>query len=97
MPIAATWMDLEILLLREIKADKEICGVTFMWNPKNANELNFKTERVSQTQKTDLHLPKGKGVERKIRNLGLIDILLYIKQINNRVYCIAQGTIFSIF
>ena len=50
MPIAATWMGLEILLLREIKSDKEICGITYMQNQKNsANELNFKTERVSQT------------------------------------------------
>ena len=64
MPIAATWMDLEILLLREIKSDKEVCGIIYMWNQENANELNFKTVRVSQTQKTDLHLPKGKEVER---------------------------------
>ena len=33
-----------------------------MWNLKNdTNELIYKTETDSQTQKTNLWLPKGKG------------------------------------
>ena len=34
-----------------------------MWNLKNdTNELIYKTKTDSQTQKTNLWLPKGKGV-----------------------------------
>ena len=32
-----------------------------MWNLKNTNESIYKTETDSQTQKTNLWLPKGKG------------------------------------
>ena len=36
--------------------------ITYMWNLKNnTNELIYKTEIDSQTQKTNLQLPKGKG------------------------------------
>ena len=34
--------------------------ITYMWNVKyDTNETNFKTETDSQTQRTDLRLPKG--------------------------------------
>ena len=39
--------------------------IAYMWNFKkktNTNELIYKTEVDSQTQKTNLELPKGKGV-----------------------------------
>ena len=65
MPIAATWMDLEILLLREIKSDKEICGITYMWNQKNANELNFKTESHRHRKQTYTQ-QRGKGQREKL-------------------------------
>ena len=36
-----------------------------MWDPKNdSNELTYKTETDSQTQKINLQLPKGKGGRR---------------------------------
>ena len=45
-----------------------ICGI----KKNDTNELIYKTEIVSQTEKTDLWLPKGKGWgEGLIRNLGL--------------------------
>ena len=43
-----------------------------MWNLKNnTNESMYKIERNSQTQKTNLWLPKGKGSERD--KLGVWD------------------------
>ena len=37
LPFATTWMDLEILILNEIKSDREkqvSYDITYMWNPK---------------------------------------------------------------
>ena len=57
MPVSATRMDLDIIILSEenqTKKDKYmiscICGY-----------LIYKTETDSQTQKANLWLPKGKG------------------------------------
>ena len=34
MPFAATWMDLEIIILSEVgQAEKDKYGITYMWNP----------------------------------------------------------------
>ena len=63
MPFAATWMDLEMIILSEVsqtEIDKYhmmslICGIL----KNDTNELIYKTD--SQTQKTNLWLPKGKG------------------------------------
>ena len=42
-----------------------------MWNPKyDMNELNCETETDSQTQRTDLRLPRGRGVVEKGWNWG---------------------------
>ena len=50
-----------------------------MWNLKNnTNESIYKTETDSQTQKTNLWLPKGKGFgEGEIRSMGLTDTDYY--------------------
>ena len=34
MPFAATWMDLEIIILSEVKTEKDKYDVTSMWNLK---------------------------------------------------------------
>ena len=44
-----------------------------MWNLKN-NELIYKTETGSPSQKTNVCLPKGKGRERDKLGLGLAGI-----------------------
>ena len=51
-------MDLQMIQLREEKYD-----TTYMRNLKknDTRELIYKTEKNSQTQKTDLWLPKGRG------------------------------------
>ena len=52
-----------------------------MWNLKNStNELIYKTETDSQTLKTNLRLPKGKGGGRINEEFGINRYtLLYIK------------------
>ena len=62
MPFAAIWMDLEIIILGEVNQRKTNTSITYMWNIKNdTNELIYKTEIDSLTQKTKLWLPKGKA------------------------------------
>ena len=66
MPFAATQMDLEIIILSEPDRERQISyDITYMWNLKyDTNELIYKTETDSQTWKTNLWLPKGKGVDK---------------------------------
>ena len=48
MPFAATWMDLEIIILSAVR--QILYDITYMWNLKyNTNELICKTETDSQT------------------------------------------------
>ena len=57
MPFALTWMQLEIVMLSEVKSEGErkIVCITYMWNLKyNTNELIYKTETDSWTRQTDL-------------------------------------------
>ena len=48
IPSAATWMDLEIAILSEVKSERErqIYDIAYMWNLKNRvkNELIYKTK-----------------------------------------------------
>ena len=63
LPIAATWMDLDIVILSEVSQTEKgkyhmislICGIL----KNDTNELIYETEIDSQTQKTNLWLPKG--------------------------------------
>ena len=62
MPFVTTWMDLEIIMLSEVKSDweRQILYITYTWNlNNNANELIYKTEIDSQTQKTNSWFTKG--------------------------------------
>ena len=81
MPFAATWMDLEIIILSEVnQTEKNKYHITYMWNLNyDTNDLIYKRETDSQTQKTNLWLPKGKGGGGgKIRSMGLADTNYYI-------------------
>ena len=56
------------------------------------NELIYETETDSQTQRTDLGLPKGGDGGEMDRKFGISRCKLsYTGCINNMVYCIAQG------
>ena len=70
-----------------------------MWNLKyDTNEPIYKTETDSQTYRTDLQLPRGRGYGGGMDwEFGISRCkLLYIEWVNNRSYCIAQGTVFNI-
>ena len=67
MIISATWMQLDIILLSE-KSERErqiSYDIIYTWNLKyDTKESIYKTETDSQTQRTDLQVPKGRGQER---------------------------------
>ena len=94
--------DLEIIILSEIsQTDKDKYMISHMWILKNdTNELNYETATNSQTQKTNLWLPKGKGVGGgKNQEVGInINTLLYIKQISSKdlLYSTGNSTQYSI-
>ena len=101
MPFAATWMEPEIIILSEVSHTEEdkyhmislICGI---FKKMVQIKLIYKTETNSQTQKTNLWLPKGKGGGGINKEVGInISTLLNIKQIITRTYCTAQGSIFN--
>ena len=49
MPLAATWMDLEIIILREVSQIKTSYDITYMWNLKY-DTMNLFTKQIdSQT------------------------------------------------
>ena len=67
MPFAATWMNLEIIILSEVsqtEKDKYHISLTCGILKDDTNELIYKTD--SQTLKTNLWLPKGKRGEDKL-------------------------------
>ena len=61
MSYAATWMDLEIIILSEV-SQRQIHDITYMLNliKNNTKELFYKTEIGSQISKSNFWLPKGK-------------------------------------
>ena len=64
MPFAATWMELETIILSEVKSERKrqiSCAITYMWNLKyDTKTLIYETETDSQTQRTDLWFSRGK-------------------------------------
>ena len=76
MPVAATRMDLEIIILSEVSQTEKdkyhmIALIQYVESKKKKKELIYKTGIDPPTQKTNLWLPKGKGVRRD--KLGLRD------------------------
>ena len=56
MPFAATWMDLEIVILSEVK--EKYCMISFIILKNGTNELIYKTETDSEN---DLIVTMGEG------------------------------------
>ena len=81
MPFAATWIDLEIVILKSDTERQISYDITYMWNLKKGggtNELIYKTEVESRMQKTNLWLP-GDGGGINCDTGTDIHTLLYIK------------------
>ena len=80
MPFAATWTDLEIIILTEVSLkERQIYDITSVWNLKyNTNECIYETETNSQTQRTDLGL-RGVVAEGQTGSLGLAGANYYIQ------------------
>ena len=77
-------MDPEVIILCVVSQKRQISDdITYMWKLNyDTNELINKTEIDSQTEKTNLWLPEGKGKKGYIRSLGLTYThysLLFIK------------------
>ena len=62
MPFAATWMDLEIIILSKVSQTEKDKYHLYVGShkKKDTNELIYKTETDSQILKSNLLLPKGK-------------------------------------
>ena len=72
MPFAATQMDLEIIIPSEASQRQISDDITHMWNLQyDTNELTYKTERDSQTWKTNLRLSYQRGKWWKGVNQGV--------------------------
>ena len=56
MPFVATWMNLDVIMPSNPDRDRQIsCDITYMWSLIcDTNEIIYKTEEDSQTQRTDL-------------------------------------------
>ena len=61
MPLAATWMDLEIIILSEFR-ERQISYNNHTWNLKKIIQVNLFTKQTdSQAYIINLWLSKGKG------------------------------------
>ena len=69
--------------------------ITYMWNLKyDTEECIYETQTDSQTQRTDLWLPKGEGGEGWLVSLELADVNYYIQMDKQQVllYRIGNAT-----
>ena len=65
MLFAATWMDLEIIILNKVKSDRErqiLYNITYMWNLED--RIIYKTKRESQTWKRNVVIRRDGGGSR---------------------------------
>ena len=89
-------MGLEIVFLREVRERQTPHATTHMWNLEhNSNELTYKAETESQTQKRGLLMPRqereGAGMDHVF---GMSRCKpLYIEWINNKVLLYGTGNL----
>ena len=74
MPFAATWMELEILILSKVSHD-----ITYRWHLKyDKNELIYKTGNRLRDTENKLMVTKKEEGEGLIKSLTLANINYYI-------------------
>ena len=62
MPSAATWMDLDIIIRREVNRERQVTyDITYMWKLIEMIQKNSFLKPNSQISKSNLWLPKGKS------------------------------------
>ena len=66
MPFAATWMDLEIIILCEVSQRQKSYDITYMWNRKKMIQMNLftKQKQAHRHRKQCYGYQRGKGWER---------------------------------
>ena len=93
MPFAATWMGLEVIIPSEVSQRNVPNNVTCMQNLKyDTNELIYKAETDSQTQRMNLWLQRGRVWGGIVREFGNdIYTILYLKWITNKDLLYSAG------
>ena len=73
IPFAGTWMNLEIIILREVSQTEKDKYITYTWNLIKMVQRAFlqNKKQTAQTLKANLWLPKGKQGRRE--KLGVWD------------------------
>ena len=100
MPFAATWMDLETVILSEVRQTERYISydITYMWNLKKMVQMNlFTKQKQSQRCRKQFYGYQERSGGRDKWEIGLdIYTLLYVKQITNKdLLYIAQGTLIN--
>ena len=51
LPFAATWMDLETIILSEVREKDRYCMITYMWNLKKMIQRSVFTKQIHRHRK----------------------------------------------
>ena len=79
MPFAATWMGLEIIILREARKRKNTLWYHLWVESKMLHKWHYLWNRIRPTDRTDLRLPRGSEVGKgRTGSLGFADTNYYM-------------------
>ena len=100
IPFAATWVDLEIIILSKVSQREISYDIACMQNFFKMIQMNLFTKHTDTHRLRKLTYGYGRGAGREkriVREFGIdMYTLLYLKWITTRTYCIAQGTLLSV-
>ena len=71
MTFAATWMDLEIIIVSEVR-ERQIYDITYLWNLKKMIRMNLFTEQkqTHRQRKQTYDYQREKGVKDKLGRIN---------------------------